>query len=228
MTERDPLAFETPPPADAPPRRTGQRPPAPSPARRSPHRWLVPVALLALVALVTVNSLSTESGPVGGGPERGGRLPAFAVPLAASDLEGDANVAERAGQGAAGERPACEVRGPDVLNSCQLAERAPAVLALFTTRGDDCAGVLDQLERLRARFPDVAFAAVATRSDRDRLRSAERPFPVGFDRDGAVASRYGMTGCPQLTVVGEGGRVRASFPDGVSDDRLARALTGLR
>ena len=53
------------------------------------------------------------------------------MPLSTSPCRGrcDANVATEAGQGAAGAKPACAVRGPDVLNSCELAEGGPFVLA---------------------------------------------------------------------------------------------------
>jgi len=127
----------------------------------------------------------------------------FAVPLALSDLDGDANVALKRGQGGAGARPACEVRGPRVLNVCQLWERGPVALAFFAIRSGRCVDQLDTLERLRRAYPDIEFAAVAIKGDRDDLRRMIRGhgwrFPVGYDRDGALANLYGVAVCPHIT-----------------------------
>ncbi len=102
-------------------------------------RWIVPFLLVALLGWVTLNTIRSDS-PGSHGLPAGAKLPPFAMPLSSSTCRGrcDANVAVRAGQGAAGERPACSVRGPHVLNSCELAERGPVVLALtivFARRG---------------------------------------------------------------------------------------------
>ena len=45
------------------------------------------------------------------------------------------------------------MRGPDVVNSCQLAERGPVVLAFFATLSERCERQVDVLERVRRRFP---------------------------------------------------------------------------
>jgi hypothetical protein len=138
----------------------------------------------------------------------------FAAPLALGPVDGDVNVARRRGQGAAGARPACEVRGPGILNVCALWERGPVVLAFLATRGARCTGELDALERERARHPGVQFAAVAIRGDRGELRALVRRhrwrFPVGWDRDGILANVYGVAVCPQLTFALPGGRVTAT------------------
>ena len=82
--------------------------------------WLVGLLGVLALAYITANTLRTEGvgsrGPVAGEP-----LPQFAAPLASSDLEGDANVGP--GEGA------CRVRGPQVMNVCDLAARGPLVLA---------------------------------------------------------------------------------------------------
>jgi hypothetical protein len=133
------------------------------------------------------------------------------VPRALSALDGDANVARRAGEGAAGNRPACAVRRPDVLNGCALRDRGPLVLAFFATRGRQCVDQLDVMERVRARTPGVQFAAIAIRGNRDDVRSLIRrhgwKFDVGYDRDGALANAYHVQVCPQLTFARQGGRV---------------------
>jgi hypothetical protein len=162
---------------------------------------LAGVVGLAILAYITLNTLRTE-GTGSRGVAEGARLPPFAVPLAVSSLEGDANVdPERA----------CRVRGPDVLNVCQLAEQGPVVLAFFAADVERCVRQVDVLERLRPRHPDVRFAAVAIRGPRDdaRERVADRGWelPVGWDRDGAVANLYAVAVCPTITFAERGGRV---------------------
>jgi hypothetical protein len=153
--------------------------------------------VLAVMVYILLNTLRTGAGSVG--VERGDRLLPFAVPLALGTLEGDANIATRRGQGEAGERPACEVRGREVVNVCALAERNPLVLALGTTRDRSCAGELDRIEEVRRGFPRVRFAAVVTGVDREDLRRLIRRrgwrFPIGYDRDHAVIARYGIVDC---------------------------------
>ena len=61
--------------------------------------------------------------------------------------------------------PACEVRGPQILNICQLYERGPVVLALFVDAGS-CADVLGDMQALAPSFPEVRFAAVAIKGGR--------------------------------------------------------------
>jgi thiol-disulfide isomerase/thioredoxin len=173
-----------------------------------------------VIAYISYNSLETE-GPGSRGVEPGRALPAFAVPLALSDLEGDANVSERA----------CEVRGEDVLNVCELAERGPVVLAFFAEPSDRCDDEIDVLDRLRTRFPDVQFAAVAIRGDRDDLRRRVRErgwsLPVGHDRDGAVANMYAVAVCPTITFADRGGEVRQTSFGTVAPDELDRLIEEL-
>jgi len=174
--------------------------------------WILGVATLLAIAYITLNSLRTE-GPGSRGLDPGTPLPPFAMPLALSSLTGDANVATRPGSGPEGERPACKVRGPDVLNSCELAERGPVVLAFFAPQ-EPCEKQVDVVERIRARFPDVSFAAVAIRGDRDAVRKVVREhgwkLPVGHDEDGAVANQYAVALCPTITFAYEGGRVQGT------------------
>jgi peroxiredoxin len=95
------------------------------------------------------------------------------------------------------------VRGDDVFNVCDLAARSPLVLAFFITRGGtECRRQLDVIQRVQGRFPGVRFAAVAVRGNRGDLRTLIRrrgwTFPIGFDRDGAVANLYGVAVCPTI------------------------------
>jgi hypothetical protein len=183
------------------------------PAGISRYGWFVGVVAVLVIAYVSLNSARSH-GPGSQGVRAGARMPPFAAPLALGALTGDVNVAQRRGQGAAGARPACEVRGPGILNVCQLWERGPVVLAFLATRGARCAGELDALERERARHPGVQFAAVAIRGDRAELRALARRhgwhFPVAWDRDGILANLYRVAVCPQLTYALPGGRVTAT------------------
>jgi peroxiredoxin len=192
--------------------------------------WIVGVIALVVLAYVLLNTLGSE-GPGSQGPAAGTRLPAFAAPLATSALEGDVNVARRPGQGTAGNRPACEVRGPDVVNSCQLAERGPVVLAFFATRGAHCTDELDVLDRVRRRHPAVEVAAIAIRGDRDALRRLVRErrwsFPVAYDHDGVLANLYGVAVCPHLTFALRGGAVRGTALGALDAAALERRFADL-
>ena len=177
-------------------------------ARR--YGWFLAIVAAALIVYVSLNTLRSDH--VGSeGLKAGSRLPPFAAPLALGSLDGDVNVARKAGQGSAGDRPACSVRGPGVLNSCQLGERGPFVLAFMATRGAQCTRELDAMERARARYPELQFAAVSIRGNRDDLRALVRShgwrFPVAWDHDGILANLFGVAVCPQLTYALPGGVV---------------------
>jgi peroxiredoxin len=172
--------------------------------------WIAVVAGLAILAYITYNTFTTP-GQSSSGLEAGARMPPFAAPLVTSDLVGDANVARHADQGQAGARPACSVTDPRALNSCTLARRGPVVLAFFTDSAGRCVDALDAMQRIATRHPDVGFAAVAIRGDRDDLRGVVAQhgwsFPVAQDRDGAVANLYGVAICPTVVLAREGGVV---------------------
>jgi hypothetical protein len=177
-----------------------------------------------------------NAGSVPRGVDPGHRVPPFAMPLALSRLDGDANVATRPGQGQRGRRPACEVRGPDILNVCQLYADAPLALAFVATGAGRCAAELDRFERARSRFPGVRFAAVAARTNRGKLRREIRRrgwrFPIGFDRDGAVFARYGIVDCPTIVFAYRGGvAMRTTFQplgEAALDAQLRRLAAGRR
>ena len=67
--------------------------------------------------------------------------------------------------------PACTVRGPGILNICQLYEQGPVVLALFVDAGS-CPRVLSDMQALAPSFPGVRFAGVAIKGDRGRAAPA--------------------------------------------------------
>jgi hypothetical protein len=186
-----------------------------SPERSQAGRRYGPyLAVLGLVILVLVAINTALTKPTGvAGVQPGRVLPPFAVPLATGNLNGDANVATRADDGEAGKRPACSVRGMEILNVCQLYEQGPVVLALFVDLGS-CPAVLSDMEALAPSFPGVRFAAVAIKGDRGSLRKLVRSHdlahvPVGIDEDGALATLYKVASCPQVSFAYPGGVVQS-------------------
>jgi hypothetical protein len=188
------------------------------------------LALFGLLVIVAINTLRTP-GQSSSGPPAGRALPAFAAPLASSPLEGDVNVATRARQGAAGARPACELRGPGVLTSCELAEDGPAALAFFVTGRERCVDQVDELAQAARSVPGMRVAAVALGGERTEVRRlvAERGwrFPVAHDRDAILANLYGVAVCPQVTYATRGGRVQGSSVGELDGGELVRRLRAL-
>ena len=199
-------------------------------APRRRYAWFVALAAFALIVYVSLNTLRSDH--VGSwGSKAGSRLPPFAAPLATGDVDGDVNVARKAGEGNMGNRPACSVRGRGILNSCELAERGPFVLAFLATRGTKCTRQLDVLERARAAHPDVQVAAVAIRGDRGDLRALVAShgwrFPVAYDRDGILANLLGVAVCPLIVYALPGGIVRESTVGEIDRRALDRQLDAL-
>jgi len=182
---------------------------------------LLAVFVAALLLFITFNTIVSDK-QGSRGLQAGDRLPPFAMPLSTSSCTGrcDANVATRPDQGAAGARPACSVRGRHVLNSCELAERGPFVLAFVFHPVERCRAALPALERAAARHPDVQFAVVAVRGDAAAARGLQTSLPVGYDHDGAVANEYAVVVCPTLTFVARGGRVAGSTVGALDDAAL--------
>jgi hypothetical protein len=198
---------------------------------RSNVSWLVGVLVLVILAYITLNTLR-EEGPGSRGLPQGEQLPPVAMPLGSGTLDGDANVARTPDEGEQGEAPACEVRGAQILNACELAERGPVVVVfLVTGGGETCIRQLDLVERVRGDFEGVQFAGVAIRGDRQGLRELIRErgwrFPVGYDRDGIVANVYGVAVCPTTTMALPGGRVVRSSVGLLEEPELRRSLQRL-
>jgi peroxiredoxin len=134
----------------------------------------------------------------------GDRLKEFAVPLAASSLNGDANLAP----------PCTEAHHyPRALNLCLLVHRGPVVLAFFSTSSKGCVQQVDAMQRVAAELPPgrVQFAAVAIRAGHRGtaalVRAHHWTIPVAYDRDGAVGSLYDVEICPLVELARTGGVV---------------------
>jgi hypothetical protein len=213
-------------PADAP---AGGAPPRrPSMPQGRQYLWVVGAAAVVLVLVLLLSTIQHGTGRGARGVPVGEVMPPFAVPLATGTLDGDANIAERAGEGQAGDKPACDVRGPEIVNGCALREAGPVVLAFFTDRNRECVAEIDALQRASAQLPGVRLAAIAIRGDRDDLRALVRnhgwTFPVGYDRDGALSNAYHVQVCPQLTFARRGGRVaETTFGKLGTGDLVAKA-----
>jgi hypothetical protein len=201
------------------------------PAGAGRYGWAVGVLVLAILVYISLNTLRT-SGPRNGVPV-GERLPPFAVPLLASTLTGDANIARHPGQGAgrSGRVTACEVRDPRALNLCRAAAGHPVVLAFVSIQQGLSIRQLDTMARLAPHFPGVRFLAVFLRGDRTHARhTAARHrwrFPLGWDRHGDVAAVYGVKALPSITFADRRRRSRGSVYDYLGPAALARRVRGL-
>ena len=208
---------------------TRRRRPRPCRPRRRPragHRyaWLLGIAAILAVGALSIHSTRPDA-PAR--HRRAGRRAAAAVRRRARDvghrlrrrrrsLRRERRGLRRPSQGEAGSRPACEVRGPTVLNVCELTERGPLVLGLAASRGASCLDAFDRLAALARRHRGLQ---VARRRDRRRastscaasVRERGWSFPVGWDRDGILASVYGVAACPYVTVARWRGRVQGTL-----------------
>ena len=187
------------------------------------HAWVVGIAAVLVGGLLVISS-TRPAGPGAAGLATGAQAPPFAVVLATAGVECDsgddpcdANVAAAGVRdpGGAGSRPACEVRGPTILNLCELTERGPVVIGLMATRAADCAASFDGLAALPRRHRGLQVALVSIRGELDDLREVLQArrwsFPVGWDRDGVLASLYGVATCPYVVALRWRGRVGATL-----------------
>jgi hypothetical protein len=202
---------------------------------RDRYSILVGLIFLAVIVVATVNTIE------GGGPGRTlgldelpprWPLPEFAVPAAAGELEGDANVAQDDCETSAipcpegSERtPACRIDDAEAIRVCDLFDR-PLVISFWFSKGDGCVVQQDLVERVFRRYRGrVGFLSLDIRDDRDTVRDlvAQRGWtmPVGYDRDGAVGSLYGVGGCPTFAYVFPGGTMQSAGVGELSAGELA-------
>lgn len=189
-------------------------------------RYSVAVGLIFL-ALIVVATVQTLRGGEGEGtlgldfePSRWA-LPEFAVPAAAGELEGDANVAQDDCELGAipcpadAERvPACRIRLAGAIRVCDLFDR-PLVISFWFSQGGDCVAQQDVVETVYRRYRGrVNFLSVNIRDDREEVRSLVRGngwrMPVGYDHDGAVAALYRVGGCPTYAYAYPGGTLASA------------------
>lgn len=213
---------------------------------RDRYSILVGLLFLAVIVVATVNTIEG-----GGGGETLGLdrfparwpLPEFAVPAGAGQLEGDANVAqddcessELPCPGDAQRTPACRIDTKGAIRVCDLFDR-PLVISFWFTKGDGCVDQQDVVQEVYERYRDrVGFLSLDIRDDRDNLRELISrhgwTMPVGYDRDGAVATLYAVGGCPTFAYVYPGGTLQSA---GIGDltvaqlsDRVDRLLAATK
>jgi hypothetical protein len=203
-------ALEEDEPSGTPPGDPG-RPQLPAGASR--YGWFVGVVGILVLAWITLNTLRTDA--IQSGVKVGTKLPPFAVPLLASDLDGDANLALKAGKGAgsSGHVTACEVRDPRALVLCRFARGRPVVLVFASIEDGGSRQELDTVARVRKRFPGVGFAGIMLRGNRGDAKRAARErgwdFPLGYDRHADVAAAYGVKSLPAIVFADDRRRIAA-------------------
>jgi AhpC/TSA family len=202
-------------------------------------RYSIVVGLIFL-AVIVVASLNMLGG--GGEGETLGLdhlpdrwpLPEFAVPEAAAPkLEGDANVAQDDCESSgipcppdSQRMPACRVDLKEAIRVCDFFDR-PLVISFWFSKGSSqCVEQQDLVERVYRRYRgQVGFLSLNIRDDRDPLRELisqrEWTMPVGYDRDGAVASLYGIGLCPTFAYVYPGGTLQSASIGELSERQLA-------
>lgn len=198
------------------------------PPGASKYGWFVGVVAVLLLAYISLNTLNTPS--LGRGVPAGQPLPPFAVPLATSDLDGDANLAARANQGA--RTPACGVRDPRAINSCTLAGKLPVVVAFFSLKNEPSVRQLDVLQRVARREQQTRFVAIALRGDRQKVRELVRAhgwsFPVGYDRHADIGARYGVPDLPAITFAYPGPVIARSTFKALDEGQLDAEVRAIR
>jgi hypothetical protein len=172
---------------------------------KASNRYVGGVGLLAIaiVAYITFNTLSHHHGSRGLQP--GAHLRAFAAPLPTGRYPNHA-LADVGN----GKVPPCRFNDPGVLNICRLWKR-PVVLGFTVLGHGGCDKELDAMQRVMARFPQVAFAAVAIGASKvdvaKHVREHGWTFPVAYDHGPGVANLYDIVICPAVTLAYPGGTV---------------------
>lgn len=205
-------------------------------------RYSIVVGLLFLV-LIAVAALNTLGGDGDGTlgldrlPDRW-PLPEFAVPAADGPLEGDANVAQDDCESAALPCPqdavrdsACRIQTAGAIRVCDLFDR-PLVLSFWFTKGGNCAAQQDVVDAVYRRYRErVNFLSIDVRDDRDAVRELIDQhgwrMPVGYDRDGAVASLLRVGGCPTFAYAYPGGTLHSASIGALGAEELSERVEQL-
>lgn len=191
---------------------------------RDRYSIVVGLLFLAVIVVATVNTID------GGGPGKTlgldelpprWPLPEFAVPAGAGELDGDANVAQDDCETSgipcpedSRRTPACRIDVAEAIRVCDFFNR-PLVISFWFSRGEGCVAQQDLVERVFRRYRGrVGFLSLDIRDDhgtvRDLIGQRRWTMPVGYDRDGAVGSLYGVGGCPTFAYVYPGGTLQSA------------------
>jgi hypothetical protein len=209
---------------------------------RDRYSLAVGAIFVALIAVAFFSTVGGDDQGTLGLDERPARwpLPEFAVPaVAGRTLEGDANVAQDDCEtsqlpcpSSARRTPACRVDVKGAIRICDFFDR-PLVLSFWFARpSDECAEQQDVVDRVYARYRGrVGFLSLDVRDDRDTVRDLVREhgweMPVGYDRDGAVASLYRVGICPTFAYVYPGGTLQSAGIGELGMAQLEARVRGL-
>ena len=187
---------------------------------RDRYSIVVGLLFLAVIVVATIQTLGGGGGEGTLGLDRQPThwpLPEFAVPVAAGQLEGDANVAqddcESSARALSRGRPP-RLRLPASARRTRSASATSSTARWCSRSGSPKAATAPTSRtsstRVYARYRGrVNFLSLNVRDDRDTVRDLVREhgwkMPVGYDRDGAVASLYRVGGCPTFAYVYPGG-----------------------
>jgi thiol-disulfide isomerase/thioredoxin len=183
----------------------------------------VGLVFLALVIVATIHTLN------GGGEQTLGLdkqpprwpLPEFAVPAAAGNLEGDANVYQDDCESSSlpcpsgsTRVPACQITTRGAIRVCDLFDR-PLVISFWFGPNSKCEQEQNVVSEVAARYRGrVNFLSLDVLDSRESVREVVRAhgwhMPVGFDRDGAVAALYRVGGCPTFAFAYPGGTLESA------------------
>jgi hypothetical protein len=185
------------------------------------YSLIVGLIFLILIALATLHTLSGGGEDTLGLDKQPSRwpLPEFAVPAAASELEGDANIyQDDCGSSSLPcsedpqRVPACQIATRGAIRVCDFFGR-PLVISFWFGTDSGCERQQDVVSTVAARYRgQVNFLSLDVRDSRGSVRELVRErgwgMPVGFDRDGAVAALYRVGGCPTFAYVYPGGTLQ--------------------
>jgi hypothetical protein len=187
------------------------------------YSLIVGLIFLILIALATLHTLSGGGEDTLGLDKQPSRwpLPEFAVPVAASELEGDANIyQDDCGSSSLPcsedpqRVPACRIATRGAIRVCDFFDR-PLVISFWFGTDSGCERQQDVVSTVAARYRgQVNFLSLDVRDSRGSVRELVRErgwgMPVGFDRDGAVAALYRVGGCPTFAYVYPGGTLEGA------------------
>jgi hypothetical protein len=191
---------------------------------RDRYSLIVGLIFAAIIVIAVLNTLENKDEGTLGLDKVAERwpLPEFAVPDAAGQLEGDANVAQDDCETSQAPCPesarrvaACRLRTAGALRVCDFFGR-PFVLSFWFSRGGNtCTEQQDVVSQVYERYRGrVSFLSLDVRDDRDTVRELIRRrgwrMPVGYDRDGAVGALYRVGLCPTFAYVYPGGTLQSA------------------